>query len=119
MRPKRVRLTLWNQEGMILPVLLYERSGWMATVSNLPAYTAGGEICRYYWTEDDSLGYVRGEQLIYEDQTALISSLWEREKIPEDQKPAGIPGRRFTEEQENCTPSGVSLLMNNGGACFD
>lgn len=91
MRPEQIHLTLWDQDGIVMQVLLYERSRWMATVSNLPMYTESGEMCHYYWTESDRLGYVQGQQLVFEGQTALISNLWER---PELMQTANRNGRR-------------------------
>ena len=120
-RPESVRLTLWNQDGIVMYVLLFESSGWTATIVNLPGYTEDGRECLYYWTEEDHLGYVRGDTLQSGELTALISSLWERPAVAEGECPARIPGSRFMRNDEYHQPLGAGVQINNQGSeiCFD
>ena len=102
-------------------VLLFESSGWTATIVNLPGYTEDGRECLYYWTEEDHLGYVRGDTLQSGELTALISSLWERPAVAEGECPARIPGSRFMRNDEYHQPLGAGVQINNQGSeiCFD
>ena len=69
MRPESIRVMLSNGSS----VLLSEKNGWMATVSNLPMYDKG-KVIAYSWTEELIPGYRLTDTLVNGPMTILTNS---------------------------------------------
>ena len=117
-RPAQVRVTLSNGQGVVTQAVLSEENGWTATVGNLPTRVNGAETV-YTWSEEPVIGYVLEDIRVSGQMTEIVNKPWDRENIPENQKPKRVPGNTFYIFEDYDTPLGVEVLINHVGDCFD
>lgn len=117
-RPAQVRVTLSNGQGVVAQAVLSEENGWTATVGNLPTRVNGAEAV-YTWSEEPVIGYVQEDIRVNGQMTEIVNKPWDRENIPENQKPKRVPGNTFYIFEDYDTPLGVEVLINHVGDCFD
>ena len=91
---------------------------WTLTVDNLPT-KIGGQPVEYYWTEQESVGYVRESVEVVGNATTFTNRLVRVPEPPKDYKPPKKPGGDIAFFEEYPTALGVEVYINHVGDCFD
>ncbi len=113
-RPAKIIMTLSNGQQ----AELNEANGWSATISDLPAYSAG-EPVTYTWTEQEVIGY-RLESTVTEGTvTTFTNRVIIVPETPTETRKPRVPKEPLTPFEEYDTPLGVDVMINHVGDCFD
>ena len=97
---------------------LNEANGWTATISGLPANSAGEPIV-YTWTEQEVIGYrmesvaTEGTATTFTNQVIIIP------ETPPQRRTPRRPTAPLEPFEEYDTPLGVDVMINHVGDCFD
>ena len=114
-RPTSLAVTLMPV-GKIF--VLSEENGWTATASNL-ATKINGEDVTYYWTEQETLGYVLDETAVNGNATTFTNRIVRVPETPEGEKAPKKPGSNWEDLGEYDTALGLEVIINHVGDCFD
>ena len=114
MRPVSIRMTLSNGQS----VLLTEKNGWQATITNLPTIV-NGKPAVYTWTEQEVLGYEQTNKETHGTVTEFTNRAFKLPDTPEGEKPPKRPGNNWEDLGEYDTALGLEVIINHVGDCFD
>ena len=101
-----------------MSVILDEKNGWMATITELPT-RLNGKPATYTWTEQKVIGYEIESVVTEGPVTTFTNGLWQRPDEPSEGKKPKTPGTTIVTFEEYDTPLGLEAIINHVGDCFD
>lgn len=98
--------------------VLNAANGWSVTVNNLPTRLDGQPVS-YYWTEQETLGYVRDNTQVNGSVTVFNNRIVRVPTPPTTSKTPTIPKKRWEDIKDYETALGMETIINHVGDCFD
>ena len=99
-------------------VMLSEENDWTETVTELPTMV-NGKPAEYFWTEQETFGYMLESVETEGTVTVFTNKPWERPQgQPVGKKPKTY-GETLFHIDDYDTPLGVNVIINHVGDCFD